>query len=759
MENGKNYEILSPAGSIEQLIAAVNNGCDSVYLGLNRFNARMKAPNFDSENLARWMDYCHFYGVKVYVAINTSIKNDEFSIAAQTLLDAYQKNADGAIITDLSLLQFAATLPKPFDIIASTQLNTHDGFGARFLKKLGATTVVCARESSFEEVEEIAASNLNVECFLHGALCVCQSGQCLFSSMVGGNSGNRGLCAQPCRKLYKTNIGKFRNGGYMLSASDICGLDTAKKLHQSGVSTFKIEGRNRRAEYAGATAKVYSEFFRRDFRKEKGDIVTLKEVFNRGDLPPCSYLWGKNDGIVYPLAQNHIGVEVGKIVEGKVFATTFLTKGDGLKIMDGGREVCGGSVLQSGQGVDVKCEFSGKVANGMSVRRTSSVQMASNILSARRKRSVSVCLEAFGGTKATLTIISDGISVKEQSDFVVQKAIQSPTDSAELELQLCKIGETPFEISDVKVRCDNVFVAKSQINGLRRSAFEKLTEKIISQYNSAFENRKTLSADVAAICGSSLPKESRKCQNCLAVVCNDGEQLRECADFADYLIFKPNIVDEATLAQTDLPSVASKCFLDLPSFSDNTFVSDILHSKRIGVVCHNIGQVQMARENSVRYIAGAGLNIFNDRMAEVFGDAETFFYSQELTLAEIAAFTRKDGLIFVDGDLILMKLVHCPFKAATDSTCANCQAHRKLTYTDELGNEFLLRRRKDKRCTFELVNGKKLSVASKLTKGGRYCVDFDREVVAHFVNLNKGICDSFVEHRPHTKGRLFSKIN
>lgn len=747
MNSGKKYEILSPAGSVEQLVAAVNNGCDSVYLGLDNFNARMKAPNFNAENIGHWVDFCHFFGVKVYVTVNTSVKNSEFSKAVETLLTAYKNNADGVIVTDLALLRYAATFPKPFEVVASTQLNAHDGFGARFLKKLGATTVVCARESSFEEIQDIVKENVKVESFLHGALCVCQSGQCLFSSMVGGNSGNRGLCAQPCRKLYKASAGDFQDGGYLLSASDICGLNTAQKLLDSGVSTFKIEGRNRRAEYAGLTAKVYSQFFERNFENNKSDRELLCEMFNRGNLPGNNYLYGKNSNIIYPFAQNHIGVEVGKIRDGKIATTTFLTKGDGLKVFCDKREFCGGVVTQSGSGY-VAAEFSDKVKNGMTVCRTSSVTLNESVLATRRKRSVSIKLYAFANNKAVLSLSSEDVSVSIESDFVVQKAIQKPTTEAELAQQLQKIGDLQYTISNIVVYYDEIFVAKSQINALRRSAFEKLSQAIVLQYNSAFQNRKDI-----------LPYEKtatklERVQNCLAVICYDVDQIDKCKNVADYVIFKPEIISQQTVLQPK-----TFCYLDLPSFSDNSFIADLLRNKKMGVVCHNVGQVQMARESGLRYIAGTGLNIFNDQMAEMFSDADTFFYSQELTFAEIADFSHQNGLVFVDGNLVLMKLVHCPFKVALSSICENCLAGKALTYTDEFGNEFKVKRRKDSRCSFELVNGKKLSVCGKLQKGGRYCVDFDSDVIKHYVSLNNGENDNYVERLPYTKGRLYNKIN
>ncbi|MGN1040579.1 MAG: U32 family peptidase, partial [Candidatus Fimimonas sp.] len=642
------------AGSSEQLVAAVNNGCDAVYLGLDNFNARMKAPNFTAQNLKQWVDFCHFFGVKVFVTVNTSVKNSEFADAVQTLLCAYSNNADGVIVTDLALLRFAASLPKPFEVVASTQLNTHDGYGAKFLKELGATTVVCARESSFDEIKQVVEVGVNVECFLHGALCVCQSGQCLFSSMVGGNSGNRGLCAQPCRKLYKANVGKFADGGYLLSASDICGLDSAKKLLDLGVTTFKIEGRNRRAEYAGATAQVYSQFFASNFVEKNRDRAVLEEAFNRGNLPACGYLSGKNSDIIYPLAQNHLGVAVGKIIKGKLFADVPLTKGDGLKVLNNGKEFCGGVALQSGKGF-VLAEFSDKVKDGMTVRRTSSVELSQCVLSARRTRNVEVQFCAYANQKAVLTLVSQDVRIVVESDFVVQQAVQTPTSKEEIAKQLQKIGDLQYTITNIVVDIDDVFLAKSQINALRRQAFELLGNRIVERCDKAFENR--LSANLAY---KPLKKALPKGENCLAVVCYNEEQLvAASAKGVDYLIYKPQFLNH-------LPSTSVFYYLDLPSFADLGFVKTALQGKNCGVVCHNVGHVQFARENGLRYIAGSGLNVFNDEMVAIFHDADTFFYSQELTFAEISRFSYKNGLVFVDGDLVLMKLVHCPFKLALD---------------------------------------------------------------------------------------------
>lgn len=752
--NGKNWEILAPAGSVEQLVAAVHSGCDSVYLGVDNFNARMKAPNFDAQNIGRWIDFCHFFGVKVYVAVNTSVKNDEIFAAKQVIYCAYKNDADGVIVTDLSLMRYAASLPKPFEVVASTQLNIHDGLGADFAKKIGATTVVCARECSLDEIKEISAAGVTAECFVHGALCVCQSGQCLFSSMVGGNSGNRGLCAQPCRKLYYASEGRFTGGGYLLSASDICSLDTAKSMVDAGVSVFKIEGRNRRAEYAAVTSAVYSRLFESEFRYDGDDRTELLETFNRGDLPQNYYLCENNGNIIYPYAQNHIGRRVGTVSGNCILCEVAVEKGDGLKVFDGNREVCGALATEDGErGKRIKAEFSDRVKDGFAVCRTTSVAQSKEVLSARRMRNVSVKFVALAGSKANLTLQSGDTRACVESDFIVQKAQKLPLSDGELREQLCKIGDLCYTITDIAVETDGVFIAKSQVNALRRQAFEILSNKIIEDYNCKFEVRKEV-CEPTRTESSSTQTTKMQPKNCLAVICRTAAEVKAACNKADYVIFKPENLTREILCEVG----NIRCFLDLPSLCDCQYIKRIL-PEHVGIVCHNVGQVEFARREKICYIAGAGLNIFNDEMSREFADADTFVYSQELTLKEIADFENKDGIVFVDGELILMKVTHCPYKLNFGCDCAHCKADKKLEYTDEQGNKFALKRRKDRRCTFELINGKKLSVANKLFAGGRYLVDFDEVIIQHYLNFNRGVDDGYRETSPYTKGRLFNKIN
>lgn len=768
MKDGKKIEILAPAGSIEQLTAAVYNGCDSVYLGLDGFNARMKAPNFTCDNIVQMVNFCHLYGVKVYVTVNTSVKNSEFVSALKTLFAAYKANADGVIVTDLTLLHIAAQLKGNFEVVASTQLNCHDGYGARFLRQAGATTVVCARECSLNDIKDVASIGVNVETFVHGALCVCQSGQCLMSSVVGGNSGNRGLCAQPCRNYYSSQ----GESGYLLSTADLDGKDEFVDLVNAGANVFKIEGRNRSAEYAAVCSAAFSQLSLTG-KLDKTISDDLTEVYKRGDMNYLPYLKCRNDGIVYPLHPKHMGRKVGIVKGNKAVCELPLCKGDGLKVFDkSGKEICGGVAL--GNGKVVECKFSRKVYDGMIVRRTSSVALSQKYLSVKKTLGVKFLFRAHVGEKATLTASYKQIEVTVTSQEKVEQALKTSTTKQEIVEQLQKTGNSYSTISDIVVDIDEIFLAKSQINALRRQALEQLQQAVIDEYNSKFAERLTVDCD-KILSEISLIQSSDKKQltpnteidlcriahkpkfavekPLLAVICYDKQQIDYASEYSDILVYKPQNIDQSSIEAID-----KFVYLDLPSFADLSYVKTLLANRKIGVVCHNVGQVQLARDLGLPYILGRGMNIFNDLMLSQFPDRDGFVFSYELTKAEIGAFKAKDGLTFVDGQLPLMQLIHCPYKVALNSSCDKCKANAPLRYVDERKNEFFIVRRRDRICTFELLNGKRLSVCGKLLKPDKYLIDFDKGVIEHYALLNNGVDDGYRTDNI-TSGRLFNKIN
>lgn len=260
----KRVELLAPCGSYESFLAAVNAGADAVYLGGRQFGARAYAENFSEEELIETIRQAHFSGVKVYLTVNTLVKEREFSGIAEALRPLYEAGLDGAIVQDLGVFCFLKRNFPGLKLHASTQMTITGVYGAAYLKELGCERIVPARELSLEEIRAIKRSvSVEIEAFIHGAMCYCYSGQCLMSSMIGGRSGNRGRCAGPCRLPYKV-AGKE---GYYLSLKDMNTLEHIPELIEAGIDSFKIEGRMKRPEYVAGTVSVYRKYIDRYYRK------------------------------------------------------------------------------------------------------------------------------------------------------------------------------------------------------------------------------------------------------------------------------------------------------------------------------------------------------------------------------------------------------------------------------------------------------------------------------------------------------------
>ena len=271
-------EVLSPAGSTDALVAAVQNGADAVYLGYGSFNARMNAKNFTLEQLRQSVSYCHIRGVKVYLTLNTLVLDRELKTAAQLVLDAKDAGVDAILVQDLGVLQLVRQMAPDMPIHASTQMSVHNLEGVQKAAEMGVSRVVLARELSRSQIASICqASPIEVEVFVHGALCMCHSGQCYMSAMIGRRSGNRGHCAQPCRMSYGFDRSENR---YPLSLKDNCLVSYLRELDRMGVSCIKIEGRMKRAEYVAITTKIYKDASRGKPVTDQ-QIQALRKVFSR----------------------------------------------------------------------------------------------------------------------------------------------------------------------------------------------------------------------------------------------------------------------------------------------------------------------------------------------------------------------------------------------------------------------------------------------------------------------------------------------
>ena len=294
-------ELLAPAGDMLSLKAAVENGADAVYLGVKKLSARAYASNFSLDELEQVIDYAHLRGVKVYVTVNTLIKDAEFAEAARTLQSIAAYGADAVIVQDIGLLSFLREFLPELPVHASTQMTVHNTESVCSLEGLGVKRVVLARELSLEAIRSIRDhTQAELEVFIHGALCICYSGQCLFSSMIGGRSGNRGYCAQPCRKQYslKKNGEEVNvKGNFLLSPKDLNTAEILPKIIEAGVSSLKIEGRMKRPEYVAGVVSIYRQLLDRYATDPAGyfvseeELITLEQLFNRGFTH--AYLSGK----------------------------------------------------------------------------------------------------------------------------------------------------------------------------------------------------------------------------------------------------------------------------------------------------------------------------------------------------------------------------------------------------------------------------------------------------------------------------------
>lgn len=315
----KKPELLLPAGNEDCLRAAVNNGADAVYLGLDRFSARKTAGKFNKENIASIIDYCHKRKVKVYVALNTLVKNSELKDYFDYINIAYSAGANAIIIQDYCLIPIIKKNFPDIKIHLSTQATTTNSFSI----PKDADRIILARELSLEEIKNISKDN-ETEIFVHGALCLSYSGQCLFSSIVGGRSGNRGCCAQPCRKIY--------NNKYLLSTMDLCMLEKIPELIKAGASCFKIEGRMRSPLYVAAAARIYRKaidsYFNNNFSINERDIAELKLAFNREFTKGFAF----SDSITDSRKPMNRGLYVGNIKENKLHLKSDLKIGDGVGI-------------------------------------------------------------------------------------------------------------------------------------------------------------------------------------------------------------------------------------------------------------------------------------------------------------------------------------------------------------------------------------------------------------------------------------------
>lgn len=493
----KKVELLSPAGTRESLIAAVRAGADAVYLGGSRFSARAYAGNFTDEELEEYVDYCHLRGVKVYIAVNTLIEDSEADQFMEYVGKLYEIGVDALILQDIGMIERIRKYLPEMELHASTQMTTNTTEDAFFLKQQGISRIVVSRELSTSEIRTIKEeTGLEIEVFVHGALCLCYSGKCYFSSMNGGRSGNRGACAQPCREEYESNI--KTEGAYFLSPKDLRTIENIDEICQSGADSLKIEGRMKRPEYVYLVTRNYRQAMADNRSLDLKDLSRqLEKVFNRSFTE--GYLLGRQgEAIINTQFQKPQGSPLGKVISYdrktkrlKVKLIDELVKGDGLTIGERvGRILKGKQILQeakSGEVIELDCVRD--VPVGTMIHKTYDHRMMQYIeegMSREKRLPIGMSAVLKEGDPALLRgwFIGQENQVEEQqSEERIEKAEKAFLTADKVKQQLSKVGDYPFEVKTLEVVSDEgIYLPIKTLNQLRRELADRLVRAKIDSF-------------------------------------------------------------------------------------------------------------------------------------------------------------------------------------------------------------------------------------------------------------------------------------
>lgn len=484
----KKIELLSPAGSMDALKAAIHNGADAIYLGGKKFGARAFAQNFSVNELIEAINYAHIYNVKIYITVNTIIYEDEFEDALDFIEFLYKNNVDAVIMQDIGLMYEAHKRFPGLIIHASTQCHNHNIENIEFFKSIGVKRVILDREMSLEEIKKLN-TDMEIEIFIHGALCISYSGCCLMSYLGGGRSGNRGECTGCCRlpyKLIENNKEHKANGEYLISTKELNTSKRIKEIMDSNIVSLKIEGRMKSPEYVGFITKYYRNII--DGKKiTEEDEKKLSLLFNRDFTE--GYLFNENN-ITNIKTSNHQGIVIGKIIEVnkkfvKIKLNEDLDQEDGIRFENNkgmivnklynSKMLLVSSVSKNSVAIiENKCDIN-KLG---SVRKTTSVKLLKELQNYEQKKlDVSFTVKAKTG-EALEIVINDGTFILSEKGNKIEKSQTSETTREMIVKQLSKLGNTPFRLKEIEIiKDDNIFISITELNSIRRNLVSKLIDK------------------------------------------------------------------------------------------------------------------------------------------------------------------------------------------------------------------------------------------------------------------------------------------
>lgn len=730
-------ELLSPCGSPESLRAAVNNGADAVYLGGKSFSARKFAGNFSIEELKEACDYCHVRGVKVYVTVNTLYKDSELNNFIEFIKELYVIGVDALIVQDVGAANLIKRSFPDIKLNASTQLTANTIEDVEFLNKNGFDKVILSRELTLEEVKNIRAkTNVDIECFVHGALCVSYSGQCIMSSILGGRSGNRGCCAQPCRLPYKLyNNYEMVDEGYLMSPKDIEALEILPELIGAGINSFKIEGRMKNPEYVAGVTAIYRKYIDLYFENpdaysvNKDDIKVLLQLFNRGGFTNGYFTspsgrdmmsverpkaWGLKTGIV--------DVYDSKYGRASIRTREPLVPGDGIEIWTEKEPHPGcGISKQSRAGQVISVMIKGDIKKNDVVYKTYDKSLMDSMKKTYekdiKKTSIYGKLTAKLGKPLNLKLwLENGTSVSVEGGMA-DKAQKRPTTEEDLRKHISKMGNTPFELIKADIICDkDIYVDIKTLNELRRNACETLENALKKKTEHAEPD--FIAFPETSVSGVKINKKvNAKVRNrdqlnaVLSVDGIDTVYYELCEDFEENFEYIINTVHEKGV----------KLYAAFPRiYRENTkeiygdFVSKLKNSLIDGFLVTSVGLFDMVKSFGKGIAIDYNMNVFNNEAVEYYKHrgADRVTMSVELNVKELNEAADDDCEMVVYGYIPLMTTVQCPIGnyAGGKTNGLYC----KERYTDA---NYVLKDRKDvafpllpdcEQCVCQILNSKPL---------------------------------------------------
>ena len=652
----RDVELLAPVGSFEALKAAVQNGANAVYLGGKDFGARASANNFDRDELKEAVKYAHIRGVQVFVTTNTLRKENEIEDFLEYAKFLYDIDVDAIILQDIGMARLIKRELPDFELHASTQMVAHSLEDVKYLESVGFDRVVLAREVTVEEIKYICDNcKADIEVFVHGALCVCYSGQCLMSSMIGNRSGNRGRCAQPCRQRYElidvyTGEVVNSNGDYLLSPRDLNAIEEIDKVIDAGVHSLKIEGRMKRPEYVATVIdgyrKTIDEYLATNKLNVSDETINdLYTIFNR-KFTKGLLLGDVGKDMMNSQLPNNQGLYVGTVVDYnkkakrlKIKLANTLKKGDGINLGGGtiGRIIKNGNIETIGyKGETIELDFVGEARKGQIVFKTSDSELMDRVQATftQDKEFVKNIIDAKItiklGQKPILTLIDRNKNQATiEGDKIVEEAMKVALSKEKVETQLRKLGNTPYELDLLEIELDdNVSLPISLLNQMRRDCIELLDKERVSIKNRKYKNKIVKYKPVLY---------NRNKQQEISVKVKNLEQLESALECGvDRIYYEDtNTIDKGmSLAM----KYNKKVIYSAPRIIRNKEYNHLAKANNVGVE-----SVQVGNYGSIDYFKDKKLNIdyylnaFNSETINYYKEigADTLCISQELNINEI----------------------------------------------------------------------------------------------------------------------------